>query len=260
MNETKYLLDGSAVEVLEALPSGKFLVARFYETLYHGEADMESDHSRPEIVERLYDSAPTQAMDVRIKEAQVRLDALKAQRLDVVNKLCAAQAGEREIEMKLKRHAQLSRLLDFIDGKITYYVEDDWQLPRIIEFKDSTTPDDERERPERRRLRLLSLFGDSKGDLEWNLNRYRDGSGLNTLVYPCCSYEEAMAKVTELFAVRFREQPRADVVERADKFGIPVPAEYRAACVAMARKNLESRAQTLRAELEGIDEKLGALK
>jgi len=259
MNEPKYLLDGSAVEVLETLGNGKLFVARLYET-YGEEDEVSVDLSAPFVVDRVFDSAPTQVMDSRIEEAQQRLDALEAQRVEVVNKLRAAQTVEREMGEKFKRHASLSRLMDFIDGKITHYVEDDWALPRIIEFKDSTTPNDDRERPERRRLRLLSLFGNSKGDLQWDLAEYSDGSGRGTRVFPCCSYKEALEKVAEFFTKRFSENPRADVVERAEKFGVSVPAEYRAACVAMERKNLESRAQTLRAELEGIDAKLEGLK
>lgn len=258
MNEPKYLLDGSAVEVLETLGNGKLLVARLYKTF--GEDDEVSvDLSAPFVVDRVFDNAPTRVLDERVGALEELIRQLETQRVEVVNKLRAAQAVDREMGEKFKRHASLSRLMDFIDGKITHYVEDDWALPRIIEFKESTTPNDDRERPERRRLRLLSLFGNSKGDLQWDMAEYSDGSGRGTRVFPCCSYEEALEKVTELFTKRFSENPRTDVVERAEKFGVSVPAEYRAACVAMERKNLESRAQTLRAELEGIDAKLGAL-
>lgn len=259
MNEPKYLLDGSAVEVLEVLGSGKLLVARLYETF--GEEDEVSvDLSAPFIVDRVFDNAPTRVLDERVGALEELIRQLEVKRTDLSQRLRESEAVAAANLVKLKRHTSLSRLMDFIDGKITHYVEDDWALPRIIEFKDSTTPNDDRERPERRRLRLLSLFGNSKGDLQWDLAEYSDGSGRATRVFPCCSYEEALEKVAEFFTKRFAENPRADVVERAEKFGVSVPAEYRAACVAMERKNLEGRSATLLAELEGINVKLALLK
>jgi hypothetical protein len=49
-------------------------------------------------------------------------------------------------------------------------------------------------------LRLLTLFGDTKGDLQWRINRYSDGSGSSNIeVFPCHNEEEAIAIVRQLY-------------------------------------------------------------
>jgi len=148
--------------------------------------------------------------------------------------------------------------MDFIDGKITHYVEVcSWSPPRLLEFKDAMVSDENRWN---KKLKLLVLYGASNGDLEWNISQYSDGSGGRRQVLPCCSLEEAMVKMTEAFAVRFSETPRRDVLAAADKSGIPVPAEYRESVAGMERTDLEKHATTLRAQLEVIDAKLEGLK
>lgn len=77
-------------------------------------------------------------------------------------------------------------LCSFLKGEFKYLVTDNHTLT-IEEYSENSPP-----------LNLLSLYGSSDGSLTWKINRYRDGSGHYSNIYPCKTYEEAKTKFKEL--------------------------------------------------------------
>lgn len=109
------------------------------------------------------------------------------------NKIKELDSIKKEIEEYKKiydQYAELKYLNMFIEGKLKYYVVEDSSDIYISKF--------EHEVSYYNKLKLLTLFGTTDGDLQWRLSRYSDGSGSYNNVYPFCSYEEAFEKTREL--------------------------------------------------------------
>lgn len=109
--------------------------------------------------------------------------------------MSSARNAEREIEDRLKKLAKykgLERLEAFIDGKITHFVVIDYNGVNVKTFEElAVYRQDDRRAPDG--IKLLTLFGDSKGDLSWRLDQYRVASSSDMEVIPCISEEEAIA-------------------------------------------------------------------
>jgi len=83
-------------------------------------------------------------------------------------------------------------------------------------------------------MKLLSLFGSSGGDLTWQINRYRDGSGGWTEMTPCLSYEEAINVARQLFAEHENDvladgshhKPSRSWVDAAAALGLQLSRKY----------------------------------
>ncbi len=78
----------------------------------------------------------------------------------------------------------------------------------------------------------MSLFGRSNGDLEWQLNKYFDGSGGNTTVFPCTSHEEAVEVARREILLKVDEMRSAEkwygapyMVASAKKIGMEIPSD-----------------------------------
>lgn len=220
MNQ-KYLPDGQAVEIISEIPNG-FLVSRIFEDADTGE----TINGKPELVAKVYDKAPTERMDKEFLALQSSIDDLYRKQREAGEALQIAKAAIEGQKAKFDRVEQLRLLEDFIDGKITHYVEfTGYSEPRIIPFAETKSD----EYCGNRDMRLLSLFGSSNGQLSWMLNRYRDGSGIYTEVFPCNSLEAAQTMVKERILAKADESkdgPIEHVVTSAEKFGVELPIEY----------------------------------
>ena len=145
----------------------------------------------------------------------------------------------------LQQYEGLQHLEDFILGKVTHYVVTErWQVPRIIDFDDT-----EAEYARNREKRLLTLFGNSEGNLAWQLNRYADGSGGSTQVIPCRSLEEAQEVLSEKLLARMENVVDRRLLEAALAHNIPLPEAYREAVGTKERKVKEDKVKELRRKL-----------
>lgn len=230
----KYLLDGSAVVVIEATKAG-VLCYKLYER--EGE-QIESDEII--CVPKVYDTAPTEKLDERVKYLENRIAELQIKRTALDQDQRESEARQREIQSKFDRHAQLKTLMDYIDGKITHYVIEHYWSWEIIPFNKALCGSEDYKKP----LKLLTLFGSSCGQLDWRLNYYRDGSGGSDLVYPATSEAEALEIVRRMILEKSLEGLRDEVVAAAQKYGAELPQEYRQAVRNMKVKNLEEQMKT----------------
>ena len=211
----------------------------------------------------LHKSPPRQKINNQIAELRATRDDLTKQVQSFRQELKSFEDGTNERMAKLKQHKSLQRLDDYLNGRITHYVElTTYSPPEIIAFEEAKTND---ARSRRDKLKLLTLFGRTNGDLEWGLNRYSDGSGINTTVTPCTSYNDAVKAIKELFTVHEnkaidsndRTAPNQKWVTRAEEYGIEMSPEYlqqlkeRTAAAKQAEiTKLESQLQKLRGEKE----------
>jgi hypothetical protein len=175
---------------------GYHLVAPEYDAGDYGEPTW----GTPEQWDQIFIKPPTQKLETKIDE----LDKLITEKRDELKRINEEldQAGRRRQEQlkKLKQHQALQRIEDYLDGKFTHFLEvPEYYPPKIVAVDDALKRGgiDRWDTP----LKLLTLFGDTKGDLQWRINRYSDGSGSsNVEVYPVENEEEAIAIVRRLYA------------------------------------------------------------
>ncbi len=231
--ETKYLLDGSEVFVVETTKVG-VLCRRLYE--HDGEPIASDDII---CVRKVFDTAPVEKLDERIKTLEARIRELESKRTALDQDQREAEAKQKAVQAKLARHDQLKTLMDYIDGNITHYVMEHYFSWEIVPFSKALCGSEDHDKP----LKLLTLFGNSKGQLDWRLNYYRDGSGGHNLVYPATSEAEALEIVRRMILAKSLEGVRPEVIAAAKKYGVELPLEYRQAARDMLAKNLHQQAE-----------------
>lgn len=224
----KYLPNGRAVVLVQHLENGTHLVAP---VMVRAEEDGESDdiefidYDRPFVTKELFDSEPEflfspkiEALEQRIHELRKEKDAMELAKRNL-------STEEAQIKARCAAIPALQHVFDYIDGKITHYVMDDYSGPRIVAFGDTKAE----YAKVRDGKRLLSLYGDSQGNLQYRLSHYSDGSGGSVECYPAMSYEEAVQKCAELIELKLSTNCHNDsaCIKSADALGIPVKSEYR---------------------------------
>lgn len=247
----KYTIRGEAVEVLHAVTGGH-IVAQLYDS-----GDGEQQDAPHFTGEQLFDSAPTKQLEARVAEIESRILEVQTKRASLDHELRQAEANHGKVMARFKSTPALEHLHDYLDGKITHLVIDvGYDVPCIAEFSKEIQSD---QCKYERKLRLLSLYGDSKGDLQWHLSYYSDGSGTTRRVYPFISLEAAETKAKELvesLAIATDQHPQERVIRGAKLFGVTLPKDYErrylesiingnADSIAKAQSDLDARKQSI---------------
>lgn len=130
----------------------------------------------------------------------------------------------------LKKYDGLENLFDFIDGKITHYVliqKEDYHYGRI----DIITQEKAKCSCNENNFRLLTLMGETNGNLNWGLGAYSDFSGSYSHCIPCKSEEEAK-EVLYKWCSESMKSWNDDIVKAIKKYDLdidikPFEDEYR---------------------------------
>jgi hypothetical protein len=226
-----YLEDGQEVEVLATFESG--VVAQ---CVYEG-SDFEPD---PIIVKAVFDKPPTAKFDDAIARLKHEIDTLRARRDAARSEVDNIDAELSSVRSKLKEsrkeleslktempvESALKRVSDLLKGKITHYVYlDEYNMcVRSIESTERSAWSGQKT------FALLTLHGDTKGNLAWHLESGRNFDGRSYVVHPCQSIEEAREIAKPLFEKKLREKFSngygvEDCLKEFHHAGIPVPPE-----------------------------------
>lgn len=195
MNEFKtgdkvYSLEGHAGEYVTSTPKGH-LVQFYYEGSYGDETYTELGN--PTLVDKVFHNAPVEKLDAKIVDLSARVKELTGKKYALHNEITAM---EKEVINRKKEYAKydgLSILHDFMDKKIEYVVVGNSYDLSIQTFQNAFDVKDKYDSG----LKLVSLFGRSNGDFTYKVNAYKDGSGYDTTIWPCRTYEDAISYVTE---------------------------------------------------------------
>ena len=243
--------NGQVVFLHSELPNGEALIADAIEEFdYEGNETLHpAELLRIVPLKTLSEKPPAKVIDQEIAKLRQQRDELQAtvgaarRELDAIAKEVEKLRDERD---KLLNKAGLSRLDVFINGGITHYVEvqdASYYMPRILPFDktkdDNLSYDDEQRLPKLQKMRLLSLFGKTDGDLEWELDNYREGSFNTHKVIPCTSLEEAERVLREQIIIKMEKVTSEDLLQYALKAGVDVPLEYIEKVKAKKRKNAQ---------------------
>ncbi|MBR8434793.1 hypothetical protein KDW37_28935 [Burkholderia cenocepacia] len=194
--------------------------------------DHEVSYGKPEVWNEVFSTPPVEKLHAEVLALQADLAAAR----DSLREVRAVRTAEdREYMARAalrKQFAQLKKLDDFIAGKITHFVltQKYSQKIWIQTFDDFMKPADR----DGRATRLVSLFGDSKGDLAWYRDQWSDPgtSGAGGECYPATSLEEAQQIAASCIEKRFTDAREAthggvaaELVGIATAMGVAVPQD-----------------------------------
>lgn len=261
--DSGYTVEGQAVTFIAKVGDG-FCVRPIYED---DEGEPYED-GNPIIVSRLYAKPPTEQRNQQIEDLDTKI---RAKRDELAGLQTAVRVTEGEMRSRMtliKRHKGLERLEDFLEGRITHFVFHEYGAPKILEFKEAIETKDEDRYAKVPLMKLLTLFGKANGELNWRMDSYSDGSGGSRYAaYPCCSIEEAHAKVKEILESLYEEARKDgrglnyydECAKVAAFVGAEIPADIRATHIERsldnARTNLakkEQEAQEFRDRIETL--------
>lgn len=225
------------------------------------DGDVDSSFEGAAVWHEYFLSPPRDVIDKEIATLQAKADGLRAEVQKLTREHVEAKKEiEKDLEARkarLARHEQLKHLDDFITKGVACYVLDvGYGHINIMDFKD-TKSDYHRDS-----FRLLSLFGDSKGQLDWKLNRYGDGSGDDTVCFPCASKEQAQAAIGEMLNRRWDKWRKSGdgyigaYAETAKKHGFTVPEDVLAQ---IAKNDEEQKKNRLKSAEKAFAEAQAAL-
>jgi len=242
---SKYLADGRVVKFIAKVNAG-VLVAQVLDV---GDGSYYTDTDHPILVDRVFDEAPTEKYTDKIKHHQKRIEALQQEKIELLQEVAHIKKINKERFEKYARYDQLKHIDDFIDGKITHYVFLNYS-PEIVELKDAVGGYDKSS------LKLLSLYGHSDGDLSWQLNQYRDGSGGNDTVIPCLSHFEALQYLQEYIESRVSEgNLNVFIIRAAKKHGIKINKEAMQEWNAAERKQIDKDIENYKQNIQILEVK-----
>lgn len=253
-NETVWLENGQECIYLGSVGTGHVVAPQM----------VLEDHNEPRFVgkeiyvRKVFPSPPRYKFHEEIEKKQAILANLRKEIRDTREEHKKTESLKADIHSSLSEIEDLQHIKDFIDGKITHFLGTTWKT-EIITFEEAMRSQDEythRLNP----LKLLCLFGDSEGNLSWNINMYRDGSGSWRTWRPFTSYEDAKAALSERASKEFAKYLSGDrvaylydLIKECRKHNVVVPDEVQDKCEL-------DRCQKIQKSIDEYESKLASLR
>jgi hypothetical protein len=268
--DTVYLPDGTKCEYGHKLYHNKHVVYMLSRLHEDAEADL---YSHPIIVEEIFPDPPiaekhkeVASLDKVISDKQTRL-------LKLQEELRKTEYFRNEQARYIARNEALQHVIDFLEGRIRYFVtitpggqHDLLSFQETMEFSGAGFMNE-------RGMKLLTLFGNVKGELQWGVNSYKDGSGLELTVHPFRELEAARTFMVDslLKAVDrdlrqlqivslIRHQQNVEKVNARYGLTIQLPEAVTAAIRQQQIVTCRNEIQQLEERLSGLREQLQSLE
>lgn len=268
--ETVYLRDGSSVILHEELSKG-FVIEKI--CLYHGweGEEVEEPSGIKEVVDSVFKKPPSPVFSKQIEQARKTLETIncdisesRKENSGIQSEVRSAKKEYSELLSTLKKVPVLKNIERIMNEDVVYFAYlTGWRNKYSIK-KINDTYCDEGDSYDRG-MKLLSLFGDSKGDFSYRLHQYKDGSGNYEEVIPCYTIDEAKELIRQhvLKEMKTRTEGNnhfygfAKEVEFMDGNGFDFPDQYREAHNKYIEKNrlqqIESLTKTLNQTQDNLD-------
>lgn len=200
MADIKYTNDGKKVLIVGKLNSQETIVQEIFVS-----AGQEIPSGENFVVKSLHEAPAESWKEKNLRELEARYESdrkkLQTQIDDQERRLCL-ERDKAKLQtsallqfVKNSDESQLETLKNFMAGEITHLFVAGYS-PEIISWKDSNKVYDQDSFYHHARLegiKLVSLMGNSDGDLSYRLHDYRDGSGSSKTIFPATSYQTALA-------------------------------------------------------------------
>lgn len=263
-----YLTDGRLARYVAAYENNQHIVC----PLVEDENDVIYEEE-PRTVSTVFKTAPSGLYNKEIKQAQKDLGDLQKRAIEASKTLHEAEDAKRRQTAVFARVAALQRLEDFIEGRITHVLMGNYGGLNLQTLGEAIASTEDRWS---KKFKLVSLYGNSNGDLQWRVNYYSDGSGSgNVTLVPFLSRESAVEYAVGLCNRAIKEwrekthrQPtywEMDVnvwsaVEFLEKEGLPVPEDVRAAQWAIHLEAAQKERDKLAKALADAEAKLAQVQ
>lgn len=272
MTDIKYTDDGKKVLVVGNLNAQQTIVQEIFVS-----AGQEIPSGENFVVKSLHDAPAESWKEKNLRELEARYESdrkkLQAQIDDQERRLCLERDKAKMQTSALLQFAknsdesQLETLKHFMAGEITHLFVAGYS-PEIISWADSNKTydvDSWSGRIKIEGIKLVSLMGKSDGDLSYRLHEYRDGSGNSKAIYPCTSYEAALAMAQaqldeDGIAYVSGGSQYLNVSEWQKIEGIVIPEAVIERYEAAADANRQDRIEKLKKELADLEAKAPAKK
>lgn len=277
-NSYAWAKDGRKVYVTAITTDGEYVVEGMVAQVYGD--DVYEDRGETWIEQKLYAKPPVAVLDEEIAAKRAQVADLEKRRLELT---VSATTAEREVKdrlAKLMKYKGLELVEDFIEGRITHVVSEDYMGVAIKKFDELAAYfDGDGWNRKQAGFKLISLYGKSNGDLQFRLHDYPDGSGMSKTIYPFMSEEDAIAERNEL-VLKNVERSRAYIsdkihpkqphhvsvaVDKALEYGLPVPDDLMKVhedhirdTAAKSKATLEKQMVEMKAKLAELEAKVGA--
>ncbi len=249
----KYLKSGERVSLIQKLNNGYLIDKFIWTTNWEGEEEQwPSDN--PSVVGEIFDEPPRVVLDGRVAELNLDCDKLVAKKSKLIDDVRLLKLEYNTLFNKLDLVEKLKPLVNHLNGNmVTHYLVLDRYRPKI---EGAEQTDDYG----RNTLgqKLLTLYGDSNGNLVWRINQYRDGSGSHwRTVIPCSSMDEAKLELENFIQELVNEEkPRGSIIEVAKKYDIKLPKDYIEAVIKAETADLFIAIDRKGKEIRGLREKI----
>ena len=161
---TKWDQHGNEYETITQLPNGSWVARPVYESPHDDEPTWTGE---PEIIGcQLFDEPPHAKVDSELAAKKAELATMAQAIRDLRAEQKRIQTEGTAMLERIKQHAGLERLDQFLAGKITHFVWADYGPPKILTFEQALDVTNDYGRREND-MKLLCLFGSSGGDLTW---------------------------------------------------------------------------------------------
>lgn len=266
-NAIVYSRDGNRARFIAQVDDNYFVEPEIeYQSSFDGE--MYSDWGSTTSWREIFLVPPREVIDASIAKLNKEYETLRSK----INELHGEIMGKESLiaaqKKRFAQHDKLKRLEDFIDGKITHVVITEiayssWSRIAIKEF-DAAIREDEKDRYNHS-LKLVTLFGKSNGDLQWQLNTYACGSGSSQEIIPCKSLEEAMEEAQKVLQKAFESHKEknimgTDFLESARKIGLKLSEEMEKFISDREKQEYQNKINYLKNSIEVDQKKLAALE
>lgn len=271
-----YLEDGSAVKVVCNMEDS-FIVEYVWEGDYR---DIETEDCvypssmcKPSCeyirVSAIFEKAPTVKLDEQYKKLKDEIDNARTVLSELETRVCKKQDEQEAMFKQFAKYKGLELVKDFVDGKITHFLKENYNSYEIIPFNDLCQRDSWTRRTEG--LKLVSLMGKSNGDLEYRVHEYSDGSGSTWSIYPCRSEQEAidkrnslvMKKINDLDLKLASDYTVINVIGEAIKLKLPIDDIYMEVYNKAVKnqrnarlKELQEQADKIKADLDELEKQI----
>lgn len=205
--DTVYSVDGEMALYVSTAHGGGYIVQPLIED-GDGVSEPESHYADGVAIwPTVYSKPPQPKLDAEIAAQSEKLAALTREVYAMERQKREVSAGMRETKERLQQHAALRYVDDYLAGKFKMFVRfPSYGAPTIEPAAVCLDHDDRYDKGQK----LLTLFGDTKGELQWRINRYKDGSGTWSEVFPIADEAEGIAVIRERYTAavaEWRAQP-----------------------------------------------------
>lgn len=206
------------------------------------------------------------AIEARRADAQAVLSKIQDDVLALRKEKVEFERDQKARMDRLKQHAGLAQLEQFLSGELTHYVIVTDYSVTVKAIAD--TVEDEDSSYYKKSLKLLTLYGKSDGDLAWRLHNYSTGGSYSQAYecYPCVGIEAATELAKRLMTEKISGWASERNTHLLDRFIAPaqvldvdVPQGLLDKIVAYKWDNQTSRVDAARKKLDEAEADLRAL-